>query len=197
MAVQEKKTPETGQKLSSALTEAQSIIEAAERRAAELHQAAEKSYKDAGIKGFQEGFEEGVREATIKSLRLLEETGALQERLAFEAANLAMAICESVIGEQLKVAPETIRLIAIKALQESIIGESVVLVVNPEDIQVLKSSEQELRRVSGGAAIAFEADSGISRGGCTVRTEFGEVDANIETLLSSVRERLGLDQSNK
>ena len=65
----------------------------------------------------------------------------------------------------------------------------------PDDRQMMLGSIDELRRIAGGSNVSIEAEPHLSRGGARVRTEFGEVDASIETLLSTVAQRLGIRQS--
>jgi len=69
------------------------------------------------------------------------------------------------------------------------------VVVHPDDAKQLKSAENTLRRIAGGADIIVETDRSIAKGGCIVRTEFGEVDAQIETLLKSVMDRVSDDSA--
>lgn len=179
-------------KLSQALDEAQSIIEAAEKRAGELQEKAQSEYDQAKERGFQEGFEHGQRQAVDSAVRLLEDSGAIGDNLANQAARLALAIAGTVVGEHIRVAPDTIKEIARKALQESIIGETAIVVVHPEDKKTLEKASAELRRMAGGVGIGIEEDPELSRGSCVVRTDFGEVDARIETLLDTIRRRLGV-----
>jgi len=189
--------PDDSKKLSSALSEAQSIIEAAEQRAEKLQQQATAAYDQAKSDGYDEGFKLGQEEAAKTAVRLISETTALSEALSREAAKLAVAICEQVIGEHMKVEPETVKRLAVRGLQEAIIGDSVTLVVHSEDEHTLKSSLKELRRIAGGGSIAIETDPGMTRGGCVVRTEFGEVDVSIDNLISSVSAHLGLALKGK
>ena len=182
--------------LAQALSEAQSIIQAAEDRATSISAQAEKSFEDARNRGYNEGYTRGVKEASQKAVRLIEESTSIAERLSSEAARLALAISSSIIGEQVKLTPAVVKGIALNALQHSIIGEHVTLIINPEDEQILKSSLEQIRRLAGGVAVALESNSEITRGGCIVRTEFGEVDASVEALLESVAERLGISTNN-
>lgn len=184
-------------RLTTALAEAQSIIDSAKERAAELIAEAQRTHQQAREQGYQEGFEQGLNEATEQSIRLIEESTAVADKLAEEAAKLAVAISGSVINEQIKLEPSLIKNIALTAIQESVIGDTVTVVVNPEDEKALKSSLGQLKQIAGGAGIAIETDSSFSRGSCLVRTDFGEIDARIEALLESVSQRLGLAENGK
>jgi flagellar assembly protein FliH len=179
--------------MSAALTQAQSIVEAAETRARKLEEQAEKSYLEAKQRGYEEGLEAGKTEALAEAVRLIEQTEALNDSLAREAAQLALAIASMVIDQELATKPDTVNKIARRALRESVIGESVVVLCNPKDVDALLASQQDFRRLAGGAAVAIEVDDTIARGGCIVRTEFGEVDASIERLLRNIANRLELN----
>ncbi len=183
---------ENGPKLAAALTEAQSIVEAAEKRAKALLSKAEESYQQGYDDGYKVGVEQGRLDAVDMAVRMLEDSGAIGDRLAVRAAKLALAIAGSVIGEQIAVDPDTVKRIAIKALQESIIGDSASIVVHPEDKELLDDVEEELVRIAGGSAISIEANPKMSRGGCIIRSDFGEVDAQIENLIDVITARLGL-----
>ena len=192
MSIEEKKNGDTPSNLTNALSEAQSIIEAAELRAQEILTKAEQSYQEAKKTGLESGFEEGLSRASRQAVRMLESTGSLQESLAREAAKLAIAIAAKVLDEQLSIKPELVEKIALNALQGSVIGDAVTIILHPEDQPIIKKRTKDLKRLADGASIGLETDETINRGGCIVRTEFGEVDARIETLLESVREHLGL-----
>ena len=189
-----KKESGAGNNFSSALSEAERIIEAAEKRAESLLEEAELKLGDAKSEGYQEGFEQGRKDAVLQAVRLIEESPAVADALAAEAAKLAIAIADSIVAEHVQVVPETAKQIALAALQESVIGDSVTLSVNPDDENEIIKALSDIRRIAGGAAVSIEADTSLARGGCIVRTDFGEVDASIETLLSSISERLGVDK---
>ncbi len=178
--------------LKNALTEAQNIVNAAEQRAQGILDEAERIRSSAKEDGYRKGFEEGKSAASEAAVRLLEESAILGERLSEEAAHLAFAIAGSVIGEHVKADPDLVKRMALRALQEAVIGETACITVNPEDADLIRDSIVELRRVSGGATLTIDTDEEITRGGCLVSTDFGEVDASIDGLLEAVATRLGV-----
>lgn len=181
--------------VSAALTEAQSILAAAEERARDLKNSAEKAYEEARQKGYAEGYENGKTEATNQALRLIQESALVGQRLSTEAARLAIAISSTVIGEHVKADPELVQKIAARALQQSVVGDTITIIANPEDKKVLTKAIESFRRLAGGASVAIEEDPATVRGGCIVRTEFGEVDASIPVLLESMARQLGVKNS--
>jgi len=178
--------------VSAALSEAQSIIGAAEQRAAELTATAEAAYEKARKTGYEDGFQEGRKDASGQALRLIEESSLIGSKLSAEAAKLSMAICATVIGEHVKVDPDLVRRIAERALQQSVVGDVITIVAHPDDKKVLTKSIDSFRRLAGGASVSIEEDETMARGGCIVRTEFGEVDASLSMLLDSIAAKLGL-----
>lgn len=178
--------------LTAALNDAQAIIDAAERRAEEIKSAAAKAFEDAKRSGYSEGLAQGAHDAAHSAVRLLEQGGSIEAKLAEEAAKLALAICKTVIGEAVKVDPALVRKVAERALQQSIAGDTVTIFVHPEDAGQINAALDHLRRLAGGAKVLVETDSMLTQGGCVVRTEYGEVDASIELLIGSVAQRLGL-----
>ncbi len=179
-------------KLATALSDAQSIIAAAERRAEELRLRTEAALEEAQKQGYQTGFEEGRKDAVQQAVRLLEDSGVVGDRIAREAAKLALAIAGKVVGEHIKVDPQVVERLAVRALQESIVGDTVTLIVNPDDKVIIEQFRTQLRSVTGGFDVTIEINSELSRGGCIVKTEFGEVDASIESLLKEIGSRLGI-----
>lgn len=179
-------------KLGPVLNEAQEIITAAESRAREILEQAEEIRHSAREAGYAEGHQAGQDEVVSTSIRLLEESAKLSERLSVEAARLAIAICSYVIGRHVEVSPETVRHIALRALQESVIGESARIAVHPADYTVIEAAIPEFRRLAGGASIFVETDETLTRGGCVLRTDFGEVDSSIEALIDAISVRLGI-----
>lgn len=178
--------------LTAALAEAQSIIEAAEKRAEELTSKIDKAYEDSQERGYRDGYEQGQSDAAMAAVRLIEESALVADTLAEEAAKLALAISSSVIGEHIKTSPEIVKRTAFRALQESIIGDLAIVVVHPDDKKILESAAEELKRLANGVSVTIETDHNISHGGCKVKTDFGEVDATISSLLEATAKRLGI-----
>lgn len=182
----------SGGGLSSALTEAQSIIAAAEKRAAELKRGSETEVEAAREKGYQDGLLLGKTEAENKAVRLVQDVANLQEEISREAARLAIEVCRSILGEQLSLDESRVVELTRQALEHSLSATTVLLVVHPDDVDALQREMDTLRRAARGATLKIEPDSQLSRGGCIVKTDFGEVDATIESILDNLTERLGI-----
>ena len=166
-------------KLASAISDAQSIIEAAEQRAQALEVRAQQSFDQAYDKGYEAGFERGRAETAEDAVRLLEENGKHSDQLAAEAARLAIAITSSIIGTEVASNPAGVRQIAMRALRESIVGNAAAIYVHPDDKAALEPIIDQLERVAGVALVLLETDPALARWVCVLRYDFGEVDARI------------------
>ncbi|MBP9838867.1 MAG: hypothetical protein KBC84_09150 [Proteobacteria bacterium] len=178
--------------LSTALTEAQDIIRAAEERAKEITTSAKDAYDDSIKQGYQLGYDKGMIKATKEAIRLIQEQDKVNQKLSEEAAKLAVAICSTIISEQITISPDIIVGIAKKAIKQSMIGEKVTIIANPDDLASLNNALPNISLLASGTKITLEGNDKISRGGCVVRTDFGEVDATVEVLIDSIKTNIGI-----
>jgi flagellar assembly protein FliH len=87
--------------------------------------------------------------------------------------------------------PQVVLTIIENALQSSVRSDQYRIRVNPEDLEhVTQQKPLFLASISGLKNLSVEADPAISRGGCRVDSELGEVDATLETQLESIRQAL-------
>ena len=178
--------------LSSAIEEAQNILNAAESRAEKILHKAELEYASAKENGFAAGLELGKQEASATAVRLIQESTAISQQLADQAARLAIAIAEDVVGKCVEIDLSLVKEIAAKALKESVVGSNVRILVNPKDQDTIEVALPELKKLALNASLSIETDPSLTRGGCIVRTDFGEVDSTISTLVQMVQKKLGL-----
>lgn len=109
------------------------------------------------------------------------------KQLAEHAAKLAFAITEKIINKSVELEPEIALEIALEALNESVVGSSVSITVNSQDKNILDKNLKLLNKTSSGTKIEILVDNDISRGGCIVRTDYGEVDSRIDTLVKAIK----------
>lgn len=183
---------ETKNSLTSALDEAQNILNAAESKAEKILLKAKQEYESAKQNGFDAGIELGKQQATTSAVRLIQDAGSISDKLSEQAALLALAIAEDVIGKAIELNPKLVTEIALKALKESVIGSNVRIIANPEDIKALEEAKQEMQKHC--ANLSIEAENSITRGGCIIKTDFGEVDSQISTLIQMIKKKLELHE---
>jgi flagellar assembly protein FliH len=126
----------------------------------------------------------GTAAAGVAALR--DAVAAQGERAAVD---LALRIAEHAVYAQLAVDPEKVVDVVRGALRRLMERERVTVLVNPEDLDVVRGHSDALVAELGGIEhCELQADRRVARGGAIVRTAEGEVDATLETKLSRARE---------
>lgn len=172
----------------------------------ELRQLREKARQEAyeeGLKagrdeGYQAGHEEGLnagREAGLAEYNaqlqaalapladLIKEADAavqgMDAHLSESLLQLALTVGRQLAGEALAANPEQV-LELIRAIlhEDPMLTDKPVLLLNPEDLELVKQHlEQEVATVGW----KLRADDRLERGGCRLISANGELDATIET----------------
>lgn len=123
----------------------------------------------------------------VEALQQLQ-AGLIAE-LEHDAVNLAIRLAEQIVAGTIEVAPERIVDVAGVALRRIRDRRYVTLVVNPVDLELMSASVTSLQSQLGGIEhLSVQSDRRVGRGGVLARTEEGEIDASVETLLARARE---------
>jgi flagellar biosynthesis/type III secretory pathway protein FliH len=150
--------------------------------------------------GFQEGYSAGVADArsslepaaealSVAAAELGRLRGEVAERTERAAIDLALRIAEQVVQAAIAVDPERVVDAVRGALRRVVERDRVLVLLNPEDLDVVREHADALVAELGGIEhLGVEADRRVSRGGAIVRTGEGEVDATLETKLERARE---------
>jgi len=163
---------------------------------AEARADAEQIRRQALEEGYAAGRHEAL-EALAPALSALgtatEEVRAAQAEAASElerrAVELGMALASKVLAGALSVQPERVLDSVQGALRGIVERERVIVMVNPEDLEIVQGAAEELKATLGGIDhCVIEAERRVGRGGCIVRTPVGDVDARIETKLERATE---------
>ncbi len=158
----------------------------------------DKDVEEAYARGRREALEEAgnALETAAQALaNAAEEISQLREALAKNSSRdmlrLVMTVAEQIIRREVSADPQVILNIIETALQSSVRSDQYRIRVNPADLeQVTKQKPLFLASISGLKNLSIEADAGISRGGCRVDSDLGEVDATLETQLASIQQAL-------
>jgi flagellar biosynthesis/type III secretory pathway protein FliH len=149
-----------------------------------------------------EGYAAGVAEAhaaTAPARDALEAAVAAfaqeRERLAAEAeqaaVGLALSLAEKVLGTALALRPELVLDVCRGALRVTVERDRLVLLVNPDDAELVRGSVDELCASLGGIGrLEVAVERRVPRGGCIVRTSDGEIDARIAEQLAAASDVL-------
>ena len=105
------------------------------------------------------------------------------------AVDLALQLAEKIVGAAIDADPEAVLGVIAGALRRATVRDHLVLEVNPADFELVHDLAEELAvRVGGVRRLDVIAERRVSRGGCVVRTEDGEIDARIEEQLARAGE---------
>lgn len=183
-------------------------LEEQHRRHQALEQAREEGYRQGYESGLEAGHSEGLargreqgqleyREQTRAELAPLAELvqtfhealQQLDEEVTDELVTLALETGRQLAGEALKARPHQVAALVRKLLnEESLLGEEPRLWLHPVDLELVA---RELGDEFEAAGWTLQADETLSRGGCRVTSDSGEMDATREnrwrSLLARVR----------
>jgi len=200
------KTGDAGENLQAwALAQAEETIRRASVTADEIiyqsqldsEQIKKLAYQDGFQLGSREGYDRGYREGMAKAgeeaaaIRakadeVLIQTEKLRreklEMLEQEIIDLALEIAERLLSAQLTLDKEVILNIAAESIRLVADRQSVVIFVNPDDLELVESKKDELKSLLPvRAQLQVVADAAIQPGGCKIDTGQGWVDATMET----------------
>lgn len=156
----------------------------------------------ARVAGHEAGFQAGLVEAQahmaagVAALQAATEAVAAErERVAAAvesaAVELGLRIAEQAIAAQVAARPDTVVEVVRGALRRLVERERVTILVNPEDLDLVRTASDALVTELGGMEHCdVQAERRVARGGAIVRTVEGEVDATLTTKLSRAREAL-------
>lgn len=169
-------------------------INEAKKKALEIIQGAESQVGELLAKFQQEGTQKGLTEvAPLRGLltNLLEEFKEFKVKAAKDlhpiVVDLAFQISKKVIKDEIQTNPEIVTKNAKAALETLIDKEHIILQVNPADKKLMEKHEKEIMKLFRDIkSLKIEGKESISRGGCYIRSDRGDVDATIETQFSEV-----------
>jgi type III secretion protein L len=100
-----------------------------------------------------------------------------------EMIRLSTAIARKIVGEELRISPEAIVAIVREALAAGRHGRQVVVRVHPSAVARV--------RAGVGPDVQVRATESVAPGGCVIESEFGIVDAQLDTQLRVIERALG------
>jgi type III secretion protein L len=168
----------------AATEEAARIVHEAHTQARKILDDAEQARQTALETSFKEGYEQGLREwnvavAEVNAARDKYLTGSEPELI-----RLAVRIAQKIIGEELRTNPETIVSVARACLEGAGRERSLTVRVPAADLDLVRRRIVLLREAAGpNRSIEVVADAAIGPGGCVVESEYGVIDARLETQL--------------
>lgn len=187
-----------------AQAEAERIISEANMEAARIIEAAEQSHQEiveaATQDGFNVGYQEGREEAIKENAQLLMETTNALNKLhaAFPVAvkqnedkliKLALEISREIVQDELQMKPEIVLKNVERAIGKVSDLEKVLIKVNPLDLDLVLPKQEFFKKLLPDVQdFIITGHYSIERGGCTIETNSGTIDAQVNTQLAVVEE---------
>lgn len=154
------------------------------------------AYQEGFSEGEKAGFEAGERNAgkMVERIQsLLHEMEAGWDRLVSnyeeKILQLVFRVSERVACGSAAVDPEAAKRVILDAFRTIPEPVEVTIDVHPEDAEYIERVKEAFFDANKGLkTISLVPDPSVGRGGCRLKTRFGEVDATLETRLDAVRQ---------
>ncbi len=191
--------------LENAKKEAGELIENAKKEVARIEKEAYgKGYDDGKEKGHRETREEGVQkllpciDAFEKSLKEIAACRALTyKNCEAELVELFNTLSQRVIHRELGRSNEFILDVIREAMKELVQQEKITIRLNPEDSDYAEGFKPELIKETGKIKNIFiEKDVSITKGGCVIESNFGEINSQVESKIHEI-EKAVLEKKHK
>ncbi len=156
------------------------------------------AYEKGFMAGESAGFEFGRQKAEIAFNgleKILKELSVFKETLFAscekEMVELAMAISKKVIRREVDTKRDGVLDCVRIAMKAVVAAGEVIIRVNTKDCGIVGQYSEELARYGKGVkGVVVLGDDSIGRGGCVVETNYGEVDATLDSVMSEIEEKL-------
>jgi len=165
----------------------------------------EKIRLEAAARGYEDGYAAGRDEALIQvneqaSALLAQLAAAVRsfetrrqrsfDELTTDVAQFAFATVEAMLGRELQLAASPTRDAIERALRMSPDRVHAIVRINPADVELVGSVED----IAAGRSVEVVADPSVEPGGCIVRADDCEVDAQFSEALQRLRAVLHLPE---
>jgi flagellar biosynthesis/type III secretory pathway protein FliH len=176
--------------------EAEDIVARAHAEADGIRAAAHQAGFEAGRTEALAGVQPAAEAFAAAARELSATVDDVTARTEVAAVDLALRIAEQALGAAVAADPERVIDVVRGALRRLVERDRVVLLVNPDDLDLVRDRAAGLVGELGGIEhCEVQAERRVARGGAVVRTEEGEVDATLDTKLERAREVLDQELS--
>jgi flagellar assembly protein FliH len=204
----ESRRAEALEEVARAHAEAAEVRQSASDDADLIRQEATEAGRELGYaEGRDQGYQEGLARAEAESAERLATIAAMAESASVdrrellrnaegEVVRLALQVARKVLNRELRIDPTSVARIAEAALQQVAIDGAVKLRVNPADYEALGQYWQRAHGTAeAGRTYEVVADEAVAAGGVVIDTRAGTVDAQIETQLEEISQKVFGEQT--
>ncbi len=152
--------------------------------------------------GFEDGRNQGLKVGRAESKEaidrltevvdaFLEKQKALVQENEAALVDLAVSVAQRIVGACAEMRREPVLLAVSDCLGYLRDRTRVTVKVNPKDLDLVREHRKDwMEAVEGIGALTVEADPALSRGGCVLETDAGDVDARVEERLAMLNAAL-------
>lgn len=145
----------------------------------------------AGLAEAQEQMAAGIAALAAAAAEVGLERERVSSAVETAAVELGLRIAEQALGAAVEARPEAVVDVVRGALRRLVERDRVTILVNPEDLDLVRDASDALMAELGGIEHCdVQVERRVARGGVIVRTIEGEVDATLSTKLARARETL-------
>lgn len=179
--------------LREAREEADMIISQAYEKSKEIMEAAR---QEGFLKGQDEGFEEGkkqadsiIQEALIIKRKIEADAKEMAANFEREVVNLVVTTIEKILNKKVDEEKDIIQNLIYSGLEKCAYTENLVLRVSPEDYEFAISIKDKILVLSQNVSdITIKQDKSLLRGSCIIDSSSGSIDSSIWTQFNQVKE---------
>lgn len=159
---------------------------------------------DVRAQGYQDGYRDGLvalesfkqRHASQLSAQvgqllaaMDQELGALEQRIAASVARVATELARQVVRSELSLRPALVTQVAREAVNAMLASaRQITVAVNPEDHALVAAGCEEALAARGARLLS---QASIARGGCSIESDAGVIDARIASRWAMASRALG------
>ena len=169
--------------------EARRIVEQAQARARAIVEEAQQEAGAIQRAARDHGWANGLADWQQRIVEVGEQARRAVEEARPQLVQLALRVAEKILRRRLEMQPDAIVPMIEEALEAArgYRGGHLVLRVNPLDIPALEGFRKRLLdRDARWQSLELVAEEGMARGGCRIDTDFGTIDASVETQLAAI-----------
>jgi len=171
--------------------DARDVVALAQDKAKQILEEAEQGRNAIREQARQEGIAQGLAEWNRIVARASQKADELSKSWEETMLRLSIRVAEKIVGEQLRLHPESIVEIVREVLKSIRPGKHLTIQVNPADAQYARARIDRLKEALGTSSeIEIVAAANVAPGGCVIESELGIIDARLETQLKCLEDAL-------
>ena len=177
----------------NAAVQACALLDDAKQRAQELVDSTAAAREEARARGFEQGRQEGLAQASDILVRARVEQQTRVDNAEKDLRRLAVSIAEKILSRELAQNADAIVDVVKAALVGVRARRELVLRVHPKDLPIVQQRETELgQALLRPGVLTVRGDEAVAPGGCMIDTEVGTIDARLSFQLAAIeRARVG------